>query len=108
MPDPDSASLVRLEADGLISLESGEARTTRRFQAAMARAASQLLALGTDCTDLRIPIAFALVAFYGVHDSSLGDAEIGNLVEALLPIELAELDPRARLARAASEHRGSR
>jgi len=53
-----------------------------------------LLALGNDCTDLRIPIAHALLSLY--EQKSLSDGEVAGMVEALLPIELSQLDPGAR------------
>jgi len=62
----------------------------------MARAASHLFALGTDCTDLRVPIACALLQSY---EGSLSDEQLADLIETMLPIELAELDPRAHLQR---------
>jgi len=99
--EPHGAALLRLEADGFVSLASGVARTTRKFQSAMARAASQLLALGTDCSDLRVPIASALLEGYG---GALLDGELADLIEAMLPIELAELDPREHLARGTPSH----
>ena len=84
MPDP--AVLARLEADGLVRLDGGTARTSRRSQAALARAASRLLAQGAPF-DLRLPIAAALVEL----DAGLADEEIARRVEALLPIEAAAL-----------------
>jgi len=59
----------------------------------MARGALHLLALGNDCTDLRIPIAHAVLSLY---EQSLSDGEVAGMVEALLPIELSQLDPGAR------------
>ncbi len=84
MPDP--ALLARLEADGLVLVEGGAARTSRRFQAALARAASRLQAAGAPF-DLRLPIAAALLEL----DGALDDEEIARRVEALLPIEAAAL-----------------
>ena len=84
MPDP--AVLARLEADGLVRLEGGGARTTRRFQAALARAAARLQAGGAPF-DLRLPIAAALIEL----DGALPDEEVARRVEALLPIEEAAL-----------------
>jgi len=59
----------------------------------MARGALHLLALGNDCTDLRLPIAHALLS---VYEQPLSDGEVAAMIEALLPIELRELDPGAR------------
>jgi hypothetical protein len=95
----DVTVLARLESDDLIRREraEGEYRTTRRWQAAMARAAFRLYASGDDGSDLRLPIAFALVEIYG---SDVPDADLALYVEHMLPIEARELDPRERLARA--------
>jgi len=93
MPDPGE-TLLRLEDDGLVLRQGGEHRTTRRWQAAMARAATRLYGQGDPGNDLRVPIAVALVELYPEAPAE----ELAGCVEALLPIELAELDPRARLA----------
>jgi len=85
--------LQRLVADGLLSLEVGRHRTTRRWQAAMARVAFRLLQQGADDDDLRLPVACALVEFYG----DLPNEEITRLIEVLTPIEAAELDPRIHI-----------
>ncbi|HEY3818264.1 MAG TPA: hypothetical protein VGL81_13885 [Polyangiaceae bacterium] len=58
----------------------------------MARAALRLYGAGQDAADLRVPMAFAIVELYGAE---LPDEEVATLVEALLPVERAELDPRA-------------
>jgi hypothetical protein len=56
----------------------------------MARAAQQLVHSGEEQTDLRLPIAHALVELYGADTP---DAELVTLVDALVPIEAAELAP---------------
>jgi hypothetical protein len=91
-------ALTRLESDGLLVRHTYGHRATRRWQGAMARAAFKLLRAGDDGTDLRLPIATALLELYG---ESLSDLELATMVEVLLPIEAAELDPREHLARAA-------
>ena len=78
----------RLDADGLVIRESQDLRTTRRWQAAMARAALRLYEAGDPGHDLRVPIAAALLDIYG---SDLEDEELARLVEAMLPIELMAL-----------------
>jgi hypothetical protein len=97
----DASVLARLESDDLVwrsrQREDEEYRTTRRWQAAMARAAFRLYASGDEASDLRLPIAFALVEIYG---SDVPDADLALYVEHMLPIEAHELDPRERLARA--------
>ncbi len=88
MPDP--AALARLVADGFVRLEPEPARTTPRWQAALARAAFALQRAGAPWRDLRLPIAAALAAHY----TALPDEELAELVEALLPLEEAALAPR--------------
>lgn len=86
--------LQRLEGDELLRREATCHRTTRRWQAAMARAAYRLLRSGATDDDLRLPVACAFVEIYG----DLPDDELSRLVEVMTPIEAAELDPRAHLA----------
>jgi hypothetical protein len=102
MPAPDP--IARLEADGVLRREGERYRTTRRFQAAMARAAFHLVRTTDEEGDLRFPIAHALVELYGAE---LSDSEMLQLIEQLLPIELAELDPRQRTADASDADRES-
>ena len=90
--------LERLVRDGLLTRTGPGYRTTVRWQGAMARAALHLWREdegGRGELDLRVPIAVALVSLYR---DALTDQEIATLVVALLPIEAAELDPRAHLA----------
>jgi hypothetical protein len=75
--------LARFAADGLVRLGIEGARTTGRWQAAMARAARHLHETGAPWQDLRLPIACALLEYYG----ELADEELANLVEAMLPVE---------------------
>jgi len=79
----------RLFEDGLLRLEGGRARTTRRWQAALARAAARLRKEGAPWIDLRLPIAVVLAEEY----PRLADVELAELVEAMLPIEEAEVGP---------------
>lgn len=88
-PAGDEA-LQQLERDGLLRRERAILRTTRRWQAAMARAAYLLYSSGDEGEDLRLPIATALLELYGIDQPS---EHIAELVEVMLPIELAELDP---------------
>jgi hypothetical protein len=88
---PDGA-LEELIADGLVATGSGGPRTTRRWQGAMARAALRLRAAGDRSEDLRVPIAFALLELHADAD----DAAIARWVEAMLPVEAAELAGGAR------------
>lgn len=84
---PEASVLARLEADGLVRSGPGGARTTTRWQAAMARAALRLYRTDAPWQDLRLPIAAALLDTCG----SLSDDELAALVEAMLPIEQREL-----------------
>jgi len=84
---PQASMLARLEADGLVRTAPGGARTTSRWQAAMARAAFRLYGSKAPWQDLRLPIAAALVEVCG----DLTDVELADLVEAMLPIEKREL-----------------
>ena len=83
----EAGVLARLEADGLLRTGPEGARTTARWQAAMARAALRLYGRDAPWQDLRLPIAFALLDVY----AELGDVELAALTEAMLPIEAREL-----------------
>jgi hypothetical protein len=85
----DADALERLVADGILRREGGRTRTTPRWQAAMARAAARLKQEEAPWRDLRLPIAAALVESY----PALDDDALVPLVEALLPVEEAELAP---------------
>jgi len=91
MPDPREAALVRLKADELLAVRDGRVRTTRRWQSAMARAASRLFAAGDAGEDLRVPVASALLELYG---DSVGEEEIVGMLAVILPIEQDELRPK--------------
>jgi hypothetical protein len=81
MPEPDV--LAALEADGLVAREGATVVPTRRWRAAIARAARRLALARAPWKDLRLPIAFALVELRG----DLPDEEIARRVEVLLPLE---------------------
>ena len=83
----ETSVLSRLEADGLVRPGPGGARTTARWQEAMARAAHRLYRGDAPWQDLRLPITAALLDTYG----SLPDVDLADLVEAMLPIEQSEL-----------------
>jgi hypothetical protein len=91
---PDGDALAALEADGLVARDASGVRPTRRWRAAMARAARRLALEQAPWKDLRLPIAVALVELRG----DLADEELVRRVEALLPIEAAGLggSPTAR------------
>lgn len=84
----DQNWIERLVADGLLCREGDVFRTTRRWQAAMARAAFQLARTKDDRDDLRLPIAAALIELYADH---FGDEDLVNAIAAIAPIEAAEL-----------------
>ncbi len=88
-----SDPLAQLEADGLLVRVGDGHRTTKRWQAAMSRAARRLASSDDDDDDLRVPITHALLEFYG--EASI--EELVAIVQALAPIEAAELDPRWHL-----------
>jgi len=77
----------QLLEDGLIRREGDRTRTTPRWQAAMARAAVALQRAQAPWQDLRLPIAAALLERY----PGATDEELAALVEAMLPVEEAEL-----------------
>lgn len=77
----------RLERDGYLETTNAGVQTTKRWQAAMSRAALRLHTEGETLTDLRVPIAAALLeAYEDVSDDSLADA-----VTLMLRIEASEL-----------------
>jgi len=94
----DPTPLDRLEHDGLIRRDqAGQAlRTTKRWQAAMARAALRFLRTDEGGDDLRVPVVAALLELYGPETSN---DQIADYLEAMLPIEAAELDPRTHIRR---------
>lgn len=84
MPEP----LDRLVAAGLVRREGERTRTTARWQAAMARAALLLQRAGAPM-DLRLPVVAALLERFPDEP----EEPLAALVEAMLPIEEAELAP---------------
>jgi hypothetical protein len=58
----------------------------------MARAALRLASSGAERDDLRVAIVSALLELYGPDVTS---ERVAELTAAILPIEAAELDPRA-------------
>jgi hypothetical protein len=86
MPDPSPRDdvLGELEAAGLVARTDGRARTTRRWQAALARAAARLQEAGAPWRDLRLPIAAAMLDCF----MEATDDELVRYVEAMLAVEL--------------------
>lgn len=99
--DANAEVTQHLEAAGLLWRDGDDYRTTRRWQGAMARAAWRLLSSGDrgEDGDLRLPVAHALMELLG---NELPDEELARCVEVMVPVEAAELDPRARIATRAS------
>jgi hypothetical protein len=91
--------LAQLIADGLVRREGQRCRTTARWQAALARAALGLQRAGAPWGGLRLPVAAALAERY----PGLGDDALADLVEAMLPVEEAELAAVLPPAAAAGE-----
>ncbi len=81
-------ALRRLLRDGLLAAGPDRHRTTPKWQGAMARAALRLYEAQDPGTDLRVPIALALVQLYGPQTP---EADLVELVEAILPFELRAL-----------------
>ncbi len=88
----ETSTLARLIADGLVRAGPDGARTTARWQGAMARAALGLYRSDAPWQDLRLPIAAALLDLC----DGLSDEELADRVEAMLPIERRELTGVAR------------
>jgi hypothetical protein len=86
--EPTRTALARLEADGFVVRSGQTWKTSRSFQRAMARAAAQLYERGDPGDDLRVPIALALLEAYS---AAVEDETLAELVEAMLPIEIASL-----------------
>ncbi len=79
---------VRLEDDGFLERSGdGILHTTKRWHAALARAALQLYQDGHDLFDMRTPIAAVLVDHYADEDaSSLADG-----IRAMYMVAMTEL-----------------
>lgn len=80
--------LVELRA---VSSDGGSLRTTRRFQAAMARAAAEAVRRREQRFDLRIPVAAALLELVEAgangNGEHLSDELLASLVELVVPLE---------------------
>jgi hypothetical protein len=87
MPERDARE--RLVEDGFLERVESRLRTTARAQGALARAAFALQRAGAPWKDLRLPLAAVLAERY----PELPDPELADLVEAMLPVVLAELPP---------------
>ena len=85
LTDPDV--VAALEADGLVERDGNGLCASRRFRAALARAAARLEREGAPWRGLRLPIAVALVELR----AELPDLELARRVEVLLALEEAYL-----------------
>ena len=83
--------LTRLERDGFLETIGARLRTTRRWHAALARAALRLFQDGEELTDLRVPIAFALAESYDDQP----EKSLAAAVRVILPIAVEELSASA-------------
>lgn len=92
MREEEQVWLERLEIDGLVSRTLVGARPTKRWHAALARAALELYREDETLTDLRTPIARALVELYSERSAE----EIVIAIGVLLPIVTAALDSSRR------------
>ena len=90
---PELDVLAELEADGLLERGANGVRTTRRWQAAMARAASRLHSSGAPWMDLRLPVVAALVELARVDDEKLV-----RFAAVMLSVEAGELTRGSRSA----------
>ncbi len=83
---PSDDTIAALEAAGLVAREAEGLRTTRRWQAAMARAAIRCYDAGAEWRDLRLPVAAALLELFGSTD----DSTLASYVDAMAALESAE------------------
>jgi hypothetical protein len=91
----ENAWKSRLELDGLIERSEDTIRTTRLWQAALARAAFQLFRDGEELADIRVPIAAALAERYpGIENNDLA-----TVVSVMFPIAVGELSAIEAAAR---------
>lgn len=74
----------KLAEEGLVVLSEAGPVATKRWQAALARAALRLSELGDEGEDMRVPIAQALYELCGDRDS---DDELIAKVDAMLSVQ---------------------
>ncbi len=84
---------TRLEQDGLIAYgDDNDRHGTKRWHAALARAALRLYQDGEDLVDLRVPIAVALAERYDTD----ADADLADAISVMLVVTMRELVSIAR------------
>lgn len=77
-------ALDALARSGLVALSDSGWHTTRRWQAAMMRAASKLVGSAPGDEDLRVPVAMALVELLG---EDIADEDLAVYIGAVLQLE---------------------
>lgn len=95
MRTPDREVLADLADVGLITLDEGRIRTTRRWQSAMMRAISRHLRQGDDSSDIRYVIADALIELRAAGEET--GTSLCAAVEAMTYVELQLLPDEAQL-----------
>jgi hypothetical protein len=83
---PELDAIAALEAAGLLESSPAGLRTTRRWHAAMSRAASRLHESGAPWMDLRLPVVAALAELVPSDDETLV-----RYAAAMLAVESGEL-----------------
>lgn len=83
---PDEVAVAELVSAGLLERAAEGPRTTRRWQAAMARAAIRLHEAGAPWMDLRLPVVSALLELVDADDETLV-----RYTAVMLSVEAAEL-----------------
>ena len=79
--------LERLEADGLLRRQPRGTVLTKRWHSALARASLALYESGETLTDMRAPVAHALMDMYPDE----ADESVVVAIGVILPIVIAEL-----------------
>jgi hypothetical protein len=77
--------LEKLERDGVVTLDSSGAHTTRRWQSALMRAIARNMRANGDEVDVRSVITDALLELYG---RSIDEDTLVAAVEAMTHVEL--------------------
>lgn len=82
----EMAWLERLEADGFVRRQANGTLLTKRWHAALARASLALYKAGDTMTDVRAPVARAILDAY--PDES--EESVVIAIRAVLPVVIAE------------------
>jgi hypothetical protein len=80
-------ALQRLAHAGVVERDGADWRTTAKWQRAFMRAEERVLEFNESVDDARVPVTYALVEVLG---TKVPDEDLGPMVEAILPLELAE------------------